>query len=171
MQLSLHFICFLFFFLFPEEAFWKQHRLLPPPSPTRELSQDISLLAGLSPCCPVLITQPISGSNGHNPDALLMKGCIQCHYLDISPRVQPSRWESWQLSHRDGCTLDHALREAMALGRVGLCHSLMLLPTLHGDFGLSVCHFPSAWCSALRHRNRQLAPAPGNRTHRVLGGE
>lgn len=73
-----------FFFLFPEEAFWKQHRLLPPPSPTRELSQDISLLAGPSPCCPVLITQPISGSNGHNPDALLMKGCIQCHYLDIS---------------------------------------------------------------------------------------
>lgn len=87
---------------------------LPPPSPTRELSQDISLLAAVSPCCPVLITQPISSSDGHNPEAALTKGCTGSNYLDISPRVQPSGWESWQ--HR-------AFREAMALGRARLCHS------------------------------------------------
>lgn len=44
----------------------------------------------------------------------------------------------------------------------------MLLSTLHGDFKLSVCHCPSAWCSALRYRNREQNPRSSGRRMKAM---
>lgn len=136
--------------------------MLLPPSPSYEgtLSKIHLLVRScghplLSPSCPLLIIQPIIGSNGCDLKVLLTKGLIQRSYLDASPRVQHD------LKHQGQRELaaSHSSWKPWHLAGSG-CVSMLPSIILHRDLKSSVQCYKSAWCFTLICKNAYSLPRP-----------
>lgn len=120
----------------------------------------------LSPSCPVLIIQPIIGSNGCNLKVLLMKGLIQRSYLDASLRVEHD------LKHQSQKELaaSHSEGKPWCLPASGYA-SVLLSVIFHRVLKSSTRCCKPAQCFALICKNAQLTPAQEPAAQRPSKGE